>query len=83
MSERPDYITDAPDGSVQIALTDGKKITMREPTVEDQLAVAKGSDAEREITLVANLCDMAPTEIKALTLRNYRRVQAALVFLSS
>lgn len=83
MSEKPDYIIDAPDGSVQITLTDGKKIAMREPTVEDQLAVAKGSDAEREIALVANLCDMAPAEVKALTLRNYRRVQAALVFLSS
>lgn len=83
MSERPDYISETPDGGVAITLLNGRQIAMREPTVEDQLAVAKGSDAEREISLVANLCDLSPSEVKSLSLRNYRRVQAALIFLSS
>lgn len=83
MSELPDFIKEATDGGVSITLLNGRQIAMREPTVEDQLAVAKGSDAEREIALVANLCDLTPSEVKSLSLRNYRRVQAALVFLSS
>lgn len=82
MSDRPDYITENEDGSVAITLLNGRTLTMREPTVEDQLAT-KGSDAEREITLVANLCALSPTEVKSLSLKNYRRVQAALVFLST
>ena len=83
MSERPDFIKEVTDLGVVITLLNGRQISMREPTVEDQLAVAKGSDAEREIALVANLCDLTPSEVKSLSLRNYRRVQAALVFLSS
>lgn len=76
-------------GSVDITLSkpikiDGaeiKVLRMREPTVADQLAMDKsgGSAAEQEITLVANLCQVAPADLHQLTLRDYKNVQAALV----
>lgn len=61
---------------------DGAQVTvlrMREPTVADQLMLdeLKGGDATKEVTLVANLCEVAPEDIKRLTLRDYRKVQQA------
>ena len=61
---------------------DGVQVTtlrMREPTVADQLLLdeMKGSDATKEVTLVANLCEVTPDDIKRLTLRDYRTVQKA------
>lgn len=63
---------------------DGAKVstlTMREPTVADQLAASEGggSDAVQEINLVANLCQVTPADIKKLPLRDYKKVQGALV----
>lgn len=54
-------------------------LRMREPTVEDQLAldVMKGTPVEKEVQLFANLCEVAPDDMKKMTLRNYRRVQEA------
>lgn len=61
---------------------DGAKITklrMREPTVADQLAAdeIKGSDAQKEIQTFANLLEIAPDDLKKLSLRDYKKVQAA------
>ena len=61
---------------------DGVQVTtlrMREPTVADQLILEdmKGSDAAKEVALVANLCEVTPDDIKRLTLRDYRKVQKA------
>lgn len=61
---------------------DGAQVTalrMREPTVADQLILEdmKGSDAAKEVALVANLCEVTPDDIKRLTLRDYRKVQKA------
>lgn len=61
---------------------DGVQVTtlrMREPTVADQLLLdeMKGSDATKEVALVANLCEVTPDDIKRLTLRDYRKVQKA------
>lgn len=61
---------------------DGVQVTalrMREPTVADQLLLdeMKGSDATKEVTLVANLCEVTQDDIKRLTLRDYRKVQKA------
>lgn len=76
-------------GSVDIPLTrpldiDGAKVAalrMREPTVADQLAAeeAGGTAAAQELALIANLCMMAPDQIKALTLRDYKKVQVAFM----
>lgn len=74
-------------GFVDVALSrpieiDGAQVTvlrMREPTVADQLMLddLKGGDATKEVTLVANLCEVTPDDIKRLTLRDYRKVQQA------
>lgn len=61
---------------------DGAEVTglrMREPTVADQLALdkMKGGEAEREITLMANLCEVSPEAIQSLKLADYKRLQEA------
>lgn len=54
-------------------------VRMREPTAGDHLAYSEqpGSEAAKEIALFANLCEIAPEDIRALTVRNYRRLQDA------
>lgn len=75
-------------GSVKIPLKTGIKLdgtkvnelTMREPTVDDQLNVqGTGSDAEQEVALIANLCMVKPEEIRSLTLRDYQRVKVTFM----
>lgn len=63
---------------------DGAKITtlrMREPTVEDQLTAEKfsGSDGERELMTFANLCEVAPADLKKMTMRDYKGLQTAFL----
>jgi len=75
------------DGTVDITLSrelevNGAKLsvlTMREPTVSDQLAASevKGSEAVKEISFFANLCTIAPTDLQRLPVRDYARLQAA------
>lgn len=86
-STMPEYLAETDDGlkielskAVEIDGAQIKTVTMREPTVQDQLDVQaiKGSEAHREVTLMANLCDLTPDQVKAMTMRNYRRLQAAL-----
>lgn len=76
-------------GFVDIALSrsieiDGAKIStlrLREPTVADQLAADeyKGGDAAKEIFTMANLCQVAPNDLKKLTLRDYKKLQEAFL----
>ena len=56
-----------------------KTVTMREPTVEDQLTAQEGekSTARAEVKIIANLCECAPEEITSLTLRDYGKLQEA------
>lgn len=87
--KKPEWLTENADGSVTVKLQRGinvdgatvAAVTMREPTVADQLAAqdGRGSSAEQEVALIANLATLAPSDVKALTLRDYRRVQEALV----
>lgn len=60
-------------------------IRMREPTVGDQESFqdSKESEATREITAFANLCEVAPADIRALPLRDYGRLQAAFALFTS
>lgn len=87
MTER-DYLTYGDSGECKIDLIGGltmvsgvtvSSLTMREPTVEDQIVhdEMKGSDALREVTMFANLCEVAPDDIRKLSLKNYRRLQEA------
>ncbi|MDM5178526.1 phage tail assembly protein [Massilia sp. DJPM01] len=54
-------------------------LRMREPTVDDQLVhdLTTGSDAAREVEFMAKLCGLAPSNLRAMGLRDYRRVQEA------
>lgn len=58
-----------------------KALRMREPTVADQLASEemKGSDSAKEIAMLANLCEVSPDDIKRLTLKDYKKLQAAFL----
>lgn len=85
---KPEWLEEKDDGThIKLAKAidiDGVAIAtlvMREPTVDDQLSAtkSKGDDAEREITLFANLCEVSPAEIRKLSLRDYKRVQRAFV----
>lgn len=62
-----------------------KVLRMREPTVGDQLAmdVVKGGDAAKELAMMSNLCQITPDQLQTLTLRDYKKVQAAFVNFTS
>lgn len=53
------------------------QLTMRRAKVRDMLAAekAKGNDAEKEILLFANLCEVAPADIEALDMADYQQLQ--------
>ncbi|QTP60937.1 phage tail assembly protein [Billgrantia antri] len=86
--ETPDYLSYDEQGHCDITLarpitldngvTQGT-LRMREPTVEDQIVhdEMKGSDAVREVTMFANLCEVAPSDIRKLNLKSYKRLQEA------
>lgn len=87
MAKKPEWLKELPDGSMEITLAKPLEVmgamvtvvTMREPTVADQEAsqAMEGSDATREINEFANLCQLAPDDIRKMSLRNYQRVRAA------
>ncbi|BAO20620.1 hypothetical protein [Pseudomonas phage PPpW-3] len=87
MAKTPEWLKYNDDGSVDITLSkpsivSGVKtstVRMREPLVQDQEAAAEmaGSDAAREITVFANLCDLAPEDIRKLPMREFKRLQTA------
>jgi len=59
----------------------GEKITvlqMRRPKVRDQVAARKmgSDDAEMEIKLFANLCQVAPVVIEDLDMKDYGKISA-------
>lgn len=83
----PDYLKNNDDGSLDITLASaaivaGAKtpvLRMREPTVGDMEAASQsnGSNATTEIALFANLCGLAPDDVRGMSMRNYNRLQAA------
>lgn len=54
-----------------------KELKMRRSKVRDRLAVIKmgGSDEEREIRLIANLCEVTPEVIEELFEKDYQKLQ--------
>lgn len=54
-------------------------ISLRRPKVRDMLASdkTKGSDAEKEIALFANLSELSPDEISSLDMADYKQIQEA------
>jgi hypothetical protein len=57
-----------------------KEIGLRRPTVGDHLAAQKsgGNDAEREITMIANLAELPPEAIHQLDMADYMAIQQVL-----
>jgi hypothetical protein len=64
---------------LKIGGVDVPALRMREPTVNDQLIAdaMTGTDADKELAMFGNLTSQAPDDIKRLTMRDYKRVQAA------
>ena len=63
-----------------------RTIHMRRPTVADMLAAdkAKGTDAEKEVAMFANLCTLAPSDLAKLDMADYAKLREAWSgFLSS
>lgn len=88
MSKTPEYL-DIQEGKIVITLNSGididgakvKTLTMREPVVRDNLVAdsIKGTDAQKEITMFANLCGLAPNDLDEMTQRDYSRLQKAYI----
>lgn len=55
------------------------QMEMRRPKVADMLAADtyKGTDAQKEISMFANLCSVSPSAIEQLDLKDYRKIQEA------
>ena len=54
-------------------------LRMRAPTVGDTLAADKlgGSDAEKELAIFANLCEVSPSDLHSMHLADYKLLQEA------
>lgn len=54
-------------------------LTLRRPKVRDMLGVDKqgGTDAEKEVRIFANLCEVSPSVIEELDLADYQALQGA------
>lgn len=52
-------------------------LNLRRPKVKDMLAAqkTKGSDAEREVAMFANLCEQDPRMIEELEMADYLQLQ--------
>jgi hypothetical protein len=62
-----------------IELSTGSKIEMREPKVRDMMIVDNESTAaKKELSLMANLCNLTTDEIQDMNLRDYGELQGAL-----
>ena len=64
---------------VSVAGETHEALTMRRPKVRDVKSAERsggGSNAETEIRLFANLCEVAPAVIEELDLADYERLQA-------
>ncbi|AIL13674.1 hypothetical protein IM40_09580 (plasmid) [Candidatus Paracaedimonas acanthamoebae] len=64
-------------------MAEGREITsltLRRPTVRDRLIAERtnGTNFEKEIRLVAALCDLAPNIIESLDMADYSELQDAL-----
>ena len=82
--DKPTPINSSDDIALQYPITaDGaliERITMRRPRVRDRLIAeqAKGSEVEKEIRLIANLCELPPSYIELLDMADYVKLQECL-----
>lgn len=81
------------DGYAEVTLTRPREINgtvssvirLREPTVEDteRYQESKESEARREVTMIANLCEINPDDLRKFPLRDYNRLQAAFTLFTT
>lgn len=64
---------------VTVAGQEYKTLELRSPKVRDMITANKAAkdDANREVALFANLCEVEPAVIEELSLADYRRLQEA------
>lgn len=62
---------------IEVAGATVSSVRMRRPKVSDMMAAdrAKGSDAEKEVNLFANLCELAPSDIGNLDIKDYEQLK--------
>jgi hypothetical protein len=65
------------DHPVTIGGVEVKTLRMRRPKVKDQLASERsgGTNADKEVKLFANLCEVTPATIEELDLVDYKKIQ--------
>lgn len=62
---------------VKIDGKETKELSMRRPKVSDMMIAdkAKGSEAEKEVSLFANLCEVSPEDVGQLDMSDYKKLQ--------
>lgn len=62
---------------ITIDATEVKVLQMRRPKVADVILLQKsqGEDAEKEVKLFANLCEVSPDDIRQLDMMDYAKLQ--------
>ena len=77
--EEDTQATDSVEITLKYPLKSVSTLTMRRVKVRDSLAAQKikGSDAEQEIFLFANLCEVTTKQIEALDMADYKQLQEA------
>lgn len=57
--------------------TELRALNLRRPKVRDVLLAAKigGTDEEKEIRVLANLCEVAPDVVEELDMADYKKLQ--------
>ena len=81
------------DGYAEVTLTRPRQVNgvetavlrRREPPVEDmeRFQDDKGSDAQREVRMIANLCEIPPDDLRKLPLRDYARLQSGVALFTT
>ena len=66
--------------SIDVEGTTVRQLTMRRPTVRDQLGYeeGKGSEARRVVNMLANLCEVSPDTILQLDNSDFARLSKIL-----
>ena len=62
---------------IAIDATEVKVLQMRRPKVADVILLQKsqGEEAEKEVKLFANLCEISPDDIRQLDMMDYAKLQ--------
>lgn len=66
--------------SKKIELSMGVTVEMREPKVRDMMVAGEETNAERkEVLMVANLCNLTFDEVADMSIKDYKKLQDAML----